>query len=103
VRELRLDLEEAEACNDLGRARRAREELAVVEQALVAAFGLGGRPRRLSDPVERARKAVYNRLRTTTGVIAREHPPLARHLERSVRTGTFCCYQPERATGWRFD
>jgi hypothetical protein len=103
VRELRADLEEAEACNDLGRSQRARTELEVVERALVTAFGLGGRPRRLGDPVERARKAVYNRLRAVTSVLAREHPPLARHLERSVRTGTFCCYQPERPLAWRFE
>jgi hypothetical protein len=103
VRELRRDLEDAEACRDLGRAQRARSELQIVEQALVAAFGLGGRPRRMGDPVERARKAVYNRLRTVTGVIAREHPALGRHLEHSVRTGTFCCYQPQGAVAWRFE
>jgi hypothetical protein len=57
----------------------------------------------MGDPVERARKAVYNRLRTVTGVIAREHPALGRHLEHSVRTGTFCCYQPQGAVAWRFE
>lgn len=29
------------------------------------------------------------------------HPALGRHLARSVETGLFCAYRPERAVRWR--
>ena len=28
------------------------------------------------------------------------HPDLGRHLARSVRTGTFCVYEPDQLTIW---
>lgn len=32
---------------------------------------------------------------------SREHPPLARHLERSIDTGLWCVYRPEQPVRWR--
>jgi hypothetical protein len=32
--------------------------------------------------------------------IERVHPELGRHLRLSVRTGTFCRYEPDRAVRW---
>src|SRR5690606_20919426 len=69
--------------------------------ALRASLGLGGRPRRAGDPVERARKSVYNRIRTASARIERDLPVLARHLRTCVRTGTTCCYAPDRSLAWR--
>lgn len=79
---------------------RAREEASWIEQELRAAFGLAGRPRRDGDRVERARKAVYARIRATLRAIERVHPALGRHLDRSVRTGTCSVYRPEKALDW---
>ena len=28
------------------------------------------------------------------------HPELGRHLDRTVRTGTFCVYEPGGAVSW---
>ena len=28
-------------------------------------------------------------------------PELARHLDESVKTGTFCCYAPSQRVAWR--
>jgi hypothetical protein len=78
-----------------------RDEHAAVEAELVRAFGLDGRARRDGHPVERARKAVYNRIRAALATIEAEHPALARHLERSVTTGTYCAYRPDREVAWR--
>src|SRR5690606_12695534 len=55
IEELREEAELAAAANDTGRAERARAELEAITDALTAAFGLGGRPRRAGDPAERAR------------------------------------------------
>jgi hypothetical protein len=37
---------------------------------------------------------VQRRLRDAIRRIAAHDDPLARHLERSVRTGVFCAYDP---------
>jgi hypothetical protein len=98
--ELREELERAAAAGDAGRAQRARDELDALERALAEAFGLGGRARRLGDPVERARKAVYNRVRDAVAAVEEALPPLGRHLARSVRTGTYCSYRPDPPVRW---
>ena len=100
LHELEEELAEAEEFNDTERASRAREERDFLAAELAAALGLGGRERQLAAPAERARKAVTMRIRNSVGRIAKVHPQLARHLEKSVRTGTFCCYEPERLVEW---
>lgn len=99
------DLEEAiadaEANNDPERASRAREEREFLLAELSSAVGLAGRPRRLLDPAERARKAVTGRVREAIGHVELAHPQLGRHLRRSVRTGSFCAYDPAEPTDWR--
>ncbi|TMR25334.1 hypothetical protein ETD86_01735 [Nonomuraea turkmeniaca] len=83
-----------------GRARRAAE-LDAERQALLgelrAAAGLGGRPRRLGDEAERARKAVTDRIRNALRQLDQRHPELAAHLRASVSTGATCSYRPPPA------
>ena len=100
VGELDRELDDAEAVGDADRAERARRERDFIAAELAAALGLGGRPRRSGDPAERARKAVTGRIRLTIGRIEDDHPELARHLANSVRTGTYCVYEPEAVTHW---
>lgn len=94
VVELRADLDEAESWNDSGRAERAREELAFIERELTRAIGLGGRERRAGSASERARVNVQRRIRDAIRRIESYHPGLAKHLDRSIRTGTYCAYEP---------
>jgi hypothetical protein len=98
--ELEADLAEAEADNDTGRITRARAERDALLAQLSSALGLGGRARAVGDPNERARKAVTQRIKDAIARIEREHDGLARHLSRSVRTGTFCSYEPEEPVDW---
>jgi len=100
VTDLRAELDRAAAERDAARGERARAELEAIERALAEAFGLGGRSRRLGDPTERARKAVYNRLRDAIAAIEEAAPALGRHLARSVHTGTYCSYRPEAPLRW---
>jgi hypothetical protein len=67
---------------------------------LRGASGLGGRPRRLGDPTERARKTVTARIRDTLRHLDRRHPELADHLRATVSTGATCCYVPDDSITW---
>jgi hypothetical protein len=100
LRDLQQEIEDADAAHDLSRAERAREEMDRLVETLAGAFGLGGRSRALGSAAERARSAVTWRIRNAIKKIAKAHPRLGRHLENSIRTGTFCVYQPETPVRW---
>ena len=53
-----------------------------------------------SGTVERARKAVSNRIRATVGAIAADHPDLGRHLAGAIHTGAYCRYLPAESVRW---
>jgi hypothetical protein len=79
--------------------REALEREALIEQ-LASAYGLGGRVRRMGSSSERARSAVTARVRDAVKRITEYDPDLGRHLKHSVRTGTFCAYEPEAPVAW---
>jgi TolB-like protein/tetratricopeptide (TPR) repeat protein len=101
IADLDLQIEEADRTGDSERAENAREELDQLVTSLAGALGLGGRPRRVGSAVERARCAVTWRIRSAIRKIAAAHPPLGRHLENAIRTGTRCAYRPETSLDWR--
>jgi hypothetical protein len=105
LEDLRAEIEEAEAFNDPERAARAREEMEFIAQELSAAVGLGGRDRPMSSAAERARVNVTRALRREIRRIAGEDAHLGRELETTVRTGTFCAYEPDprRPVEWQVD
>jgi hypothetical protein len=92
--DLRVESEQAEAHNDLGRIEAIRAEVAALEAELASAVGLGG-CRRAGAPLERARVRVTKAIRLTIGRIARCHPLLGAHLVATIRTGTSCVYTPD--------
>ncbi|SFQ68913.1 AAA ATPase domain-containing protein [Amycolatopsis arida] len=77
-----------------------RERAALLDELRTAA-GLGGRPRRLGDEAERARKAVTARIRDVLRRLDERHPELAEHLRASVSTGASCRYAPDGGVSWR--
>ena len=93
--ELRDELEEAESFNDPERAARAREELAWIAEQLTGAVGLGGRDRRTGSDAERARVNVTRAIRAALRRVGERDEELGRHLQGTVRTGTFCSYEPD--------
>jgi hypothetical protein len=98
--ELEEELEDASATNDPVRAERARDERAFLLAELRSSVGLHGRTRLAIDPAERARKAVTWRIRDAITRAEAAHEAFGRHLRRSVRTGTFCIYDPPEPTPW---
>lgn len=100
--EIEEDIDEARALGDMGRAEQARTEREFLVRELAHAVGLGGRNRRAASASERARVAVTRAIRYAMARIEAHHPACAEHLERSIRTGTYCAYLPDRPApdGW---
>jgi hypothetical protein len=93
--ELEDELAEAERFNDVERAARAREERELIGRELARAVGLGGRDRPAGSAAERARVNTTRAIRAAIRRIEEEcDASLGRHLDRAVRTGTFCAYDP---------
>ena len=100
LRELDEAAAEADAAADIERSARIAAERDALVAALTEAYGLGGRVRRSGSVAERARTAVTARIRDAIRRISEAHPELGRHLARSVRTGTFCVYEPDQPVRW---
>jgi hypothetical protein len=88
------ELEEAEAWADSIRAERARTEIEALTAELARAVGLGGRDRKVGAAVERARSNAQRRLSHAIQQLRAAAPALGDHFQRTVRTGTFCIYDP---------
>jgi hypothetical protein len=99
LRRIAAELDSLEAGAPGAEALNREREALLAE--LSAATGLGGRPRTAGSPTERMRKAVTYRIRHAISRVADAHPELGRHLQASVRTGTWCSYAPEHRVGWR--
>ena len=94
VTELRDDIEDALAAEDDDRAARVQGELDALITQLARAFGLGGRERKASSVAEKARLNVTRALRTAITKVAEALPGPGAVLDRRVRTGLFCAYEP---------
>ena len=93
--ELDDELTTAQAHSDLGRQQRATDEREQLLDELRRATRPDGSPRTLANTAaERARKAVTARIRDAIRRITEAHPELGAHLDRTVRTGTTCRYEP---------
>jgi CheY-like chemotaxis protein len=95
LKELRAELEDAQACNDLGRAAKAQQEIDFLTQQILSGVGLGGRDRRAASSAERARVNVTRAIKAALQKLSTHHPALGRYLSSTINTGTFCSYTPE--------
>jgi hypothetical protein len=93
--EIEDDIDEARSIGDGERAAQAETERDLLVQELARAFGLGGRERRAASASERARVAVTRAIRQAMTRITEHHPRLGEHLDRTIRTGTYCAYVPD--------
>jgi tetratricopeptide (TPR) repeat protein len=95
--EIEDDIDIARAAGDHVREAQADTERGFLVAELSRAVGLGGRDRRAGSASERARAGVTRAIRQAISRIREHHPDLGQHLERSIRTGTYCSYLPTRA------
>ncbi len=94
VEDLEDRIAEGERHGDTGKVERARRELDAIAGELASALRLGGRDHKAASNVERARINVQRRIKDTISRIAEHAPELGRYLDATVRTGTYCSYQP---------
>ena len=92
------DIGEALAMGDDERAAQADVERDLLIRELSRAVGLGGRDRRAAAASERARASVTRAIRQAIARIREHHPPMGTHLDRAIRTGTYCVYLPDSPT-----
>jgi hypothetical protein len=93
--EIEEDIEQARTMEDAERAAQAEAEREFLVRELARAVGLGGRDRRAGSVSERARVSVTRALRQAMARIREHNSPLGEHLDRAIRTGTYCAYLPD--------
>lgn len=103
LEELAEEIEEAHSYNDPERAAKAEAEQDALVDQLATGVGLGGRDRRAASQSERARVNVTKALRSAIAIIGETRRSLGHHFQTTVRTGSFCSYNPDpsRPNPWR--
>ena len=97
--EIEEDIEQAGALGDDERRTQAELERDFLARELARAVGLGGRSRLVGSNAERARVSVTRALRRAISRLHTLDPELAQHLDRFLRTGTYCVYLPDPRAG----
>jgi TolB-like protein/Tfp pilus assembly protein PilF len=105
LKELHEELEEARERGFEARALAAETEIDALAAHLQTSLGVGGRARRSGSAAERARLAVGKSIGRAVESIAAANSELGHLLETTIKTGTFCSYQPDPRfpVEWRFD
>ena len=88
-------MEEARTLGDVEREAQGEAERDFLVRELSRAFGLGGRSRAEGSASERARASVTRAVRSAMKRIREHSPRLGEHLDRTIRTGTYCAYLPD--------
>jgi hypothetical protein len=94
IEALRSDIDDALDSGRLEAAEALHGELDLLVAQLAHAFGLGGRSRVAASAAERARLNVTRALRTALTRLSEALPAAGPALDRAIRTGTYCAYEP---------
>jgi len=94
IEALRADIDDALDEGRLEAAEALQAELDQLVAQLAQAFGLGGRSRVAASAAERARLNVTRALRAAMAKLGEALPGPGAALDRGVRTGLYCVYEP---------
>jgi TolB-like protein len=102
---LREELEDARELRDEDRVASLEDEIDFITRELSLSLGLGGRSSRIGSAAEQARINVTKSIRRAMGQIAANNDALGRLLKSTIKTGTFCSYNPDPRfpLEWRFE
>jgi hypothetical protein len=94
ISELQRNIEHADAAGDMRRSVQLSEELEKIRREIASNVGPSGVTRAFVTPTERARTSVQKAIRRALERIDEQAPELAEKLRQSIRTGTYCRFQP---------
>nr|MBX2874754.1 hypothetical protein [Saprospiraceae bacterium] len=97
---LQASIEEAELLQQSEQLELLRREYDQLLDHLSQSMGIGGRARKVSGSIEKARTAVTWRIRSAIKKISQVHPTLGKHLKNTIKTGLVCEYTPEKEMNW---
>jgi hypothetical protein len=100
LRELASEIGAAERRGDSVACQELREHRKELASAFASSYGRHGERDALDPEQERARKAVCKAITRAIDRVEKQHGVLGRHLDKAVRRGTFCAYQPESPITW---
>jgi len=102
LRELSMEIEQAKGFNDWGRQERLQGKFDRLAEHLLKLRGLGGRTRKFTGTVEKARTSVTNAINRmlASKAIKKNLPRAYRHLDNAISRGTFISYNPEEPIDW---
>ena len=103
IRELPARIRSARAAGRADQAAALTEELAAARRFLRTAQRLGGGPRDIGGPAERARKALSKNVRACLDLIAVDLAALHEHLLRFLHLGVPPSYDPDPPERWRVE
>jgi DNA-binding NarL/FixJ family response regulator len=102
LRELQHELEAARGWGNAEEVARLEQETRFLARELAGVTGAGGRDRPGPSTSERARQNVTRSVKMVLDRLGESSPELASHLQRTIRTGTFCSYMPDPAARIRW-
>lgn len=93
--EIDADISEADAAGDARRSEQAHADRSYLVAELTRATGFGGRVRLTGGTAERVRTSVTRVIRYAIDSLSDHHSEAAAHLTATIRTGTYCWYEPD--------
>ena len=100
IQDLQEEIQHCEDHSNFERAAELQQEYSTLVDHLTASLGMGGKTRKVNDPMDKMRSAVTWRIRNAIQKIEKSHPALGKHLAYSIKTGLFCSYCPEKPVKW---
>ncbi len=100
IHSLKAAISDAEEMGLYQKADEFKEEYEALVEHLSQVTGLSNKIRKTGSSIEKARAAVTWRIRNAIKKIEKVHPQLAKHLTNSIKTGTYCSYEPETPHEW---
>ena len=100
IQDLQEEIRQCEDHSDFERAAELQRAYSSLVDHLTTSLGMGGKARKVNDPMDKMRSAVTWRIRNAIQKIEKSHPALGKHLNHAIKTGLFCSYNPEKPVRW---
>lgn len=101
--DIRNELEQSELALDAHKTIELQSQYDELVEFLSKTYDKKGRARKQNDVVDKIRSAVTWRIRNAISKIEKANPPLGKHFNNTIKTGTYCEYHPEHKVEWNVE